>query len=96
MNTETLRAGLYALGATLVGVAEFDDSLIAMGLQADYIPDGLAKILLAVGVFAIGWAKTNRMVGDFAIKDVVGSQLKAAQEAKLPHVDRSTDPGASK
>lgn len=89
MSSETLRAGLYALGATLVGVAEFDEGLLAAGIQADYIPDGLAKILLAVGVFAIGWAKTNRFVGDFSIKDVVGSELKAATEAK----QRDTMPG---
>jgi len=83
MSPEALRALFYAVGAMLVAVAGFDDGLVAMGLPAlGLISAGVAKMLLAVGTLAIGYARTGKLFGDFSIKDVVGEQLKQAAESK--------------
>lgn len=83
MSPEALRAAFYAIGATLIAVAEFDDGLVAAGIPAlGLISPMVSKVLLAVGTLAIGYARTGKLFGDFSIKDVVGAQLKAAAEPK--------------
>ena len=74
---------VLAIGATLIGVAGFDDALVAAGLPAlGILSAGVNKILFAVGTFAVGYAKTGRLFGDFSIKDAVGAQLKDAAAPK--------------
>lgn len=71
MSSEALRAGLYALGSMLVFVGGLDDALVLAGIPAlGLISAGIAKILLAAGTLAVGWAKTNRFLGDFKLADV--------------------------
>jgi hypothetical protein len=83
MSPEALRAAVLAIGAVLIGVAEFDDALVAAGIPAlGILSAGVTKILFAVGTFAVGYAKSGRLFGDFSIKDVVGAQLKEAAAPK--------------
>lgn len=61
----------YAIGSTLMLVGGFDDALVAAGLPAlGLLTPTISKAILALGALAIGYAKTGRLVGDFALKDV--------------------------
>lgn len=83
MSPEALRALVLAVGATLIGVAEFDDMLVTAGIPAlGILSAGVSKILFAVGTFAVGYAKTGKLFGDFSIKDAIGAQLKDASAPK--------------
>lgn len=76
MSPEALRAAFYAIGATLVAVAEFDDVLVAASIPAlGIISPAVSKVLLAIGTLAVGYAKTGQLFGDMSIRQVVGGEL---------------------
>ena len=71
MSPEALRAACFTIGSMLVLVGGMDDALVAANIPAlGLISAGVSKILMALGTLAIGYAKTGRLVGDFALKDV--------------------------
>ena len=71
MSPEALRAMFYAIGSTLILVGGFDDALVAAGIPAlGLLTPTLSKAILGLGMLAVGYAKTGRLVGDFALKDV--------------------------
>lgn len=77
----------------LVLVGGMDDALVAAGIPAlGIISAGIAKMLMAAGTLAIGYAKTGRLVGDFALKDVSEALRDTVAPAK-PSAERVTQPG---
>jgi hypothetical protein len=83
MSPEALRAMFYAIGSTMVLVGGFDDTLVAAGIPAlGLLSPAISKAILGLGMLAIGYAKTGRLVGDFALKDVSAALRDTVAPAK--------------
>jgi hypothetical protein len=90
---EALRAAFFAIGSTLIAVAELDDGLVAAGIPAlGLISPVVSKVLLGLGMLAMGYAKTGKIFGDVNLPALIGSQLAEKHTVK-PSEARATDPG---
>jgi hypothetical protein len=92
MSGEALRAMFYAIGSTLILVGGLDDALVAAGIPAlGFLSATMSKAIFGLGTLAVGYAKTGRIVGDFALKDV--SQALRDTVAPAKPAEPVTTPG---